>query len=1016
LKEVIDDLVIDYNFDAGPFVGLTSEKKYQCRVEFWKPNSKKHWGDLVYSANIDSLGKTAFVPTKWYIEWTIRVYKEDNLVFTHKLDLEGKKVFVRLSSNMLGDNFCWIPYVEEFRKKHNCEIFCGSTFPEIFEHTYDFEFWKEGSEWPDEEFYATYEVGVFGYKNDEPHYEFVNTHNKNSLLETSMAKTASDILGLEHKEIRANIDLSKYEPKERVKGKYVCIAPYGSAQLKMWNNEDGWQKIVDYFLNIGYKVLYLSREPNGYMNNKVPKGVIDKSGWDIPIEERIADLKYSELFLGISSGLSWVAWSVGVPVILIHGHNYSWYNPIDNVKHINLENDKSVCTGCWHRDGFAPGDWNFCPEHKGTDRQFECTKKITAEMVIEGIESMLEKNKVEVKSENRWILGVNIGHDAGATLVKDGRVFVSINLERISRIKHDEGNDDFPWAAMDYCLDYANITKKDLERVVWNGIGLQPELMMNPDGDWANRLRSNGYDLPKDRLNYCTHHLAHAYSAHYSSGFEESINIVVDAGGESNYKYVLENYTNNPIAHMKKFPLEKCVEATSIYEVKKGKFTKIYSAYKPFPMSRELWPLLGQSLGEFYAIGCNYIGMDGLYDAGKLMGLAPYGRREEALKEYEPISNVYIDDDPKAGDYFIRVHHNDVDKQMIPKSEDGYYDNPIWYINSERPKFLESNISHMDFQTKADWAWWVQHSFEKMILFLAKKASMISDVKYLTGSGGCFLNSVANQKIVDLNLFKDHFYVPASDDGGISIGTAFYGYYNFHPDKGKVNLSNREIEVFMGKEYSEEEILADLKLFDNIEYEKIEDEVELSQKVARFIHDGKVVGWFQGGSEMGPRALGHRSILGDPTHPDMQDIINDRVKHREWYRPFAPACTVEDAHRFFEHTTESPYMLLIAQVKEEYKEKLPSITHVDGSARLQTVRRETNTRYYDVIREFGRLSEIPVILNTSFNEAGEPIVERPFDAVKCSLKNNIDYLVIENFLIKKTPDVLRKPNHLPNIV
>ena len=156
---------------------------------------------------------------------------------------------------------------------------------------------------------------------------------------------------------------------------------------------------------------------------------------------------------------------------------------------------------------------------------------------------------------------------------------------------------------------------------------------------------------------------------------------------------------------------------------------------------------------------------------------------------------------------------------------------------------------------------------------------------------------------------------------------------------------------------------------------------------------------------MGPRALGHRSILGDPTHPDMQDIINDRVKHREWYRPFAPACTVEDAHRFFEHTTESPYMLLIAQVKEEYKEKLPSITHVDGSARLQTVRRETNTRYYDVIKEFGKLSEIPVILNTSFNEAGEPIVEKPIDAVKCSLKNNIDYLVIENFLIKKTSTV-----------
>ena len=1329
--KTIRDLKIEFNFDSGPFVIINSKRKNNSEytIEFWDTDT------LVYDATV-SIGVSAMYSRKWYTDWKIVIYEDGKLIYEHQLDLKDKEVFVRISSNMLGDNFAWISYVEEFRKKHNCKIFCGTMFPEIFEETYDFTFWKEGSEWPTKSFYATYEVGVFGYKNTEPFYEFNNSYNKVDLSNISMQQAASDILGLPTKEIKPKLNLEKFEPKNKIEGKYICIGPHASAQLKYWNNDGGWQKVVDYLLTIGYKVVYLSREDSGYMGNINPTGIIDKSG-DLPIEDRIGDLKYAELFIGVSSGLSWLAWAVDIPVVLIHGHNYSWYNFADKTKHINLENDDNVCTGCWHTDGFSPGDWNFCPKQKGTDREFECTKKITPEMVIEGIKVMLNKklklgnkiknvtnltvdvtevgklwfyndsksefiirvvdpysnltlytskitfdentsywlpfnyvtpwenyyldkvdvvvytkekikietfsiklndnsvknkddfkyitnefdvnwanhkeifyadeykglfnlnedsvvvdigshigvftrwvskqnvkvcyslepnpdlwsglnktfkesdnviisnsalgeitenrwlkypqhstsngsfyindwpeiekwvnpvnynnpytferdittanvdclsfddfieqnkidyidlikcdvegaeyeiflnasedylknnvnqillefhhntdrlqpllkkltkcgfvpkykkgssdsydgtivfnkNKNKIKpikvSEDRWVMGVNIGHDSGATLIKNGKVFVSINSERISRIKHDEANDDFPWKAMEYCLDYAGITKEDLERIVWNGIGLPPDLAIDPNGLWANRLKDNGWHFPEDRLNYCTHHLAHAYSAHYSSGFEESVSIVVDAGGETNFRDVIDKFTTNKIAHMKKYPIEKCVEASSIYEIKKGVFTKIYGAYKPFPEAGELWPTLGQSVGELYALGCNYIGMDGLYDAGKLMGLASYGRPEVANKRFNE-KMVYIDPDPKSGDYFIRVHH------AVPREEQTA--ETLMYIDSPRPEYFSSNIASEDFQSKADWAWMIQNKFEDLILFLAKKASMNSDVKYLTGAGGCFLNSIANQKIVDLDLFDDHFYVPAADDGGISIGTAFYGYYNFHPDKGKVNLSNKEETVFMGKDYSEEEIMSDINNVDKITYEKIEDEDALAKKIASFLHEGKVVGFFQGGSEMGPRALGHRSILGDPTHPDMQDIINNRVKHREWYRPFAPACTVEDADKYFTHTTESPYMLLIAQVKEEFKEKLPSITHVDGTARLQTVRRETNQRYYDVIKEFGKLSGIPVILNTSFNEAGEPIVETPADAIRCFLKNDIDYLVVENYLITPIRD------------
>ena len=602
---------------------------------------------------------------------------------------------------------------------------------------------------------------------------------------------------------------------------------------------------------------------------------------------------------------------------------------------------------------------------------------------------------------DRWVLGVNIGHDCGATLVKNGKVYVSIQQERVSRIKHDEGGDTWPILAMDYCLDYAKIEKTDLERIVWNGIGFPYSVQVDVNGSWVNDLRNLGYNLPDDKLNYCTHHLAHAYSAHYSSGFEESVVVVVDAGGEINYKDIIMDFVDNKIEHIKRLPMNNSVEASSIYEVKKGVFNKIYSNYKPIPEepSGMWWPRLGQSVGEFYAIGCNRMGMTWL-DAGKLMGMAPYGREEIASTKFPTESVIYIDSDPKYGDYLIRC---------TPTKE---WDNPMPLVTEwdsdifdEFPGAFWDNPPGLEteqFQDKADWAWWIQNQFEQIILFLAKKASMNSDVKNLCGAGGCFLNSVGNQKIVDLDLFENHFYVPAADDGGISLGCAFYGYYNFDKDIGKVNLSNKEEEVFMGREYDDDEILEDIEKYsDDITFTKIKDEEELSKKVARLISTGKVVGWFQGGSEMGPRALGHRSILADATDPDMKDIINERIKHREWYRPFAPACIKEDAHKYFTHSTESPYMLLIAQVKEEYKDKLPSITHVDGTARLQTVNRETNRRYYDVIKEFGIISGISVILNTSFNEAGEPIVETPENAIKCFLKNNIDYLVIENYFIER---------------
>ena len=420
-----------------------------------------------------------------------------------------------------------------------------------------------------------------------------------------------------------------------------------------------------------------------------------------------------------------------------------------------------------------------------------------------------------------WILGVNLGHHASATLVKDGKVYVSINLERITRIKQDNGYPppeqnnfdyslvEYPWKAMDYCLNYANIQKTDLHRVVWNGIGLPPKDQISVNGFLVQKLKKNGYNLPDDRLNYCTHHLAHAYSTHYSSGFEESIILVADAAGEMNYKETVDDYVENKIAHIQTTRLGECVEATSIYEVKKGVFKKVYSKYKSaysyFTKVEKNFDgsgfstryRLGKSLGEWYAENCELIGLT-QDDAGKLMGLASFGD-EKAVKEKYIEPMVYIDEDPQAGEYLIRAHEN------LPYEEVEELDE--MYINTPIPSYMYDEIYENDFQSKANHAWFVQNEFERVIEFLAKKCSMISDVKNFCAAGGSFLNSVGNQKVIDLNLFDNHFFVPAADDGGISLGCAFYGYYNFNISKGRINLHNKEETAFMGKKYNEQEIL-----------------------------------------------------------------------------------------------------------------------------------------------------------------------------------------------------------------
>ena len=373
---------------------VNEENSYQ--VEFIDTDTNK----IAYSVDIVS-NRSCWVDRWWFTNWEIRVRKswpvggkKSEVIYTHKYNSKDKWVKIHIASSNIGDSLAWFPYVEEFKKKHKCKMIVNVSNYQLFEENYasdDFIFDK-GQDLPEQ--YARYHVGIFGYRNEGPHYyEFKPHANPRDQSVTSMSEIATDILGLPSTEVKPRL---VFPDKQRsIDGKYVCIAIGATAQAKYWNRPNGWQEVVNYLKNAGYKVVLISKEPEGFMGNefwenKFPSGIIDKSG-DIPLEDRMNDLKYADFFIGTSSGLSWLAWAVDIPVILITGHNHSWYNFKDKTSVVSLENNDDVCTGCWHKQGFAPGDWWHCPKYKDTDNHFECTTLITSDMVIDKIKSRIKQ-------------------------------------------------------------------------------------------------------------------------------------------------------------------------------------------------------------------------------------------------------------------------------------------------------------------------------------------------------------------------------------------------------------------------------------------------------------------------------------------------------------------------------------------------------------------------------------------------------------------------------------------------
>ncbi len=557
-----------------------------------------------------------------------------------------------------------------------------------------------------------------------------------------------------------------------------------------------------------------------------------------------------------------------------------------------------------------------------------------------------------------YVLGTGLSHDGSACLIKDGRICVAIEKERITRRKHDGGNDS---DAVSYCLQAEGITIDDVAAVVQND---NFSMLVGAD-DWYRGPRVvKGTNVP---LVSISHHLAHAYSAIGASPFDEAAVLIIDGCGNAYDDCIdLEGCT------LPETPPEKLghlfFEKDSYYRYEQGRLRPVYKDFSEGGYVLKQYPLRPSStmhsIGGMYLAASTYV-FAGFEDPGKLMGLAPYGR---------PGQHDFPIFDLKDGRVFVR------------------YD---WMERFTRPARNKTAFKER-FQEHADFAWWVQREVERAILYVVNHRYEVAPSDNLVYAGGVALNAVANRLIRTQTRFKNLFIQPAAGDNGLAVGCAYYGWLEVLKQE-RVKATGPSAS---GRHYRRDEVEAAVKQHGELlKEEPVED---VSRRTAELLADGKVVGWFQGSSELGPRALGHRSILADPRLPQMRDFINSKVKFREDFRPFAPSVLREDCSTYFDCDYDSPYMILVAPVRPEWRSRLPSVVHQDNSARIQTVTEEVSPAYYRLLKDFKAVTGISVLLNTSFNRKGMPIVETPADAIRFFLGCALDALVLEDRIFFKT--------------
>jgi carbamoyltransferase len=609
------------------------------------------------------------------------------------------------------------------------------------------------------------------------------------------------------------------------------------------------------------------------------------------------------------------------------------------------------------------------------------------------------------------ILGISaFYHDSAATITQNGEIIAAAQEERFTRIKHDPA---FPTKAVEYCLMESGLSLDKLDAIVFydkpllkferlletyyafSPSGLRSFLTSIPvwlkEKMFLKRMlydelfKIGQFDKKKVKLLFPEHHLSHAASAFYPSPFEDAAILTIDGVGE---------WATASICHGK------------------GKDISILKELQ-FP----------HSLGLLYSAITYFAGFKVNSGEYKLMGLAPYGDpNSENTKRYADIIRTKLIDIHPDGSIWLNQKYFDyaTGLRMVKDKE---WEKLFGFARRESETNLQPE--HCDFALAA------QIVTEEIVILMAKEAKRLTGSDNICLAGGVALNCVANGKLQNEKIFKNVYIQPAAGDAGGALGAALIGEYIYFGQERKVdtNAIDSMKGSYLGPEFSDVDTRLMSKRY-NAVYTHYENFDELATKTATALADGNVVGWFQGRMEFGPRALGGRSILGDARNEEMQKKLNLKIKYREGFRPFAPSVLAEDAAEYFELEGNSPYMLLVHGVQEKRRKELPanyrslplmeklyylrsdlpSITHIDFSARIQTVHKETNPRYWTLIDQFKQQTGYGLVVNTSFNVRGEPIVCTPEDAYKCLMRTEMDYLVVGNFIFDKKdqPEWLEK--------
>lgn len=600
------------------------------------------------------------------------------------------------------------------------------------------------------------------------------------------------------------------------------------------------------------------------------------------------------------------------------------------------------------------------------------------------------------------VLGISaFYHDSAAALIVDGQIIAAVQEERFTRDKHTP---DFPTQSVKYCLEAAGLEIDELDAVVFYDKPLlkferllQTYYTFAPKGLFSflkaipvwlkekmflkkliyDGLKEVGTYSKKDlKLLFTEHHLSHAASAFYPAPFEKAAVLTIDGVGEW------------------------CTASIGLGD---GKELKILKEME-FP----------HSVGLLYSAFTYFLGFTVNSGEYKLMGLAPYGNpdAEETKKFVELIKTKLIDIKSDGSIWMDQSYFNyATGLRMV---NDAKFEKLFGFKRREAETDLEQKHCNLGLA--------IQLVTEEIVLKMAEEAKRLTGVEQLCMAGGVALNCVANGKLQKAGIFKDIYIQPAAGDAGGALGAALAVAYMYFENPRNVGEKYDSMSgSYLGPEYFENEIQSmNRKTKANVKF--YPDFSELTTEIARKIADGNVIGWFQGRMEFGPRSLGNRSILGDARNPEMQKKLNLKIKYREGFRPFAPSVLKEDSEKYFDLKGDSPYMLLVAPVAENRRKKLPknynelplwdrlyqersdiqSVTHLDFSARVQTVDKVTNSRYWELIHAFKQQTDYGLLVNTSFNVRGEPIVCTPYDAYRCFMSTEMDYLVIGNFVYTKT--------------